>query len=467
MKQWVFANRIKVKTTQRLKQPAQILVIDDDGDVLITAEVVLKQKFKTIHTSSNPNQIPELTSQNQYDLVLLDMNYSVGDSSGKEGLKWLDWLHHNHPNIQVVMITAYGELNLAVEAMKRGAVDFVTKPWQYHEIQETVLSAYKLSQTRQKVDELRSQHSRAEETTEIMGDSPKMEAVKKMISKVSPTEANVLILGENGTGKEVIARAIHKHSKRANKVFVSVDMGALTESLFESELFGHAKGAFTDAKAEREGRFEAADGGTIFLDEISNLSLGMQSKLLSVLQRRSVIRIGENKERPVNVRVLAATNINLTEMVQNGSFREDLLYRLNTIEIELPALRERIGDIQLLSRHFLKQYAAQYGKSGLKFSTDALSSLKEYHWPGNVRELQHAVERAIIMSEGSVIEEEDFLFKPRNNTQFQTDTNNLEELEKKTIQEVIKRCDGNMSKVAKELGIGRTTLYRKMEKYGL
>lgn len=452
-----------------LKEHANILVIDDDEDVLITAEVVLKQKFRTIHTSPDPQMIPELLAKNDYAVVLLDMNYTVGDSSGKEGLKWLDWLHKNHPQVQVVMITAYGELNLAVQAMKRGAVDFVTKPWQYAEIQETVLSAYKLSQTKAKVEEVRSQASvsKTESGRVLVGDSPKMQAVFKMVEKVAPTDANVLILGENGTGKELIAKAIHAQSLRSKSVFVSVDMGSLTENLFESELFGHAKGAFTDAKADREGRFEAANGGTIFLDEIGNLSPTMQSKLLSVLQKQVVVRVGENKERQINVRVLAATNMNLESMVAEGGFREDLLYRLNTIEIELPSLRERPTDIIPLAKYFLNRLASKYGKAGLKLSSEALASLKEYHWPGNVRELEHTIERAIIMAGGSTIEVEDLLLKPRKSAQFEADTTNLEALEKRTIEEVIKRCDGNMSKVAKELGIGRTTLYRKIEKYGL
>ncbi|HEY9116781.1 MAG TPA: sigma-54 dependent transcriptional regulator, partial [Roseivirga sp.] len=326
-----------------MKEPANLLVVDDDEDVLITAEVVLKQKFKVVDTCANPDEIPVRMQKTAYSVVMLDMNYRVGDASGKEGLKWLDWLHQHHPQTQVVMITAYGEVNLAVQAMKRGAVDFVTKPWQYHQIQETILSAYKLSQTKQKAEELRLQNKKVEPShkKDLIGNSPKMEVVKKMISKVAPTEANVLILGENGTGKEIVARSIHEQSNRADQAFVSVDMGSLTESLFESELFGHAKGAFTDAKTDRAGRFEAANKGTIFLDEIGNLSLPMQSKLLSVLQKRTVIRVGDNKERPIDVRVLAATNMPLNEMVKAGTFREDLLYRLNTIEIELPPLRER------------------------------------------------------------------------------------------------------------------------------
>ena len=374
-----------------MKEPANILVVDDDEDVLITAEVVLKQKFKVVDVCANPDEIPYLIQKTAYSVVMLDMNYRVGDASGKEGLKWLDWLHQHHPQTQVVMITAYGEVNLAVQAMKRGAIDFVTKPWQYHQIQETILSAYKLSQTRLKVDELRLQNKKVEHSHKknLIGNSPKMEVVKKMISKVAPTEANVLILGENGTGKEIVARLIHEQSNRADQAFVSVDMGSLTESLFESELFGHTKGAFTDAKTDREGRFEAANKGTIFLDEIGNLSLPMQSKLLSVLQKRTVIRVGDNKERPIDVRVLAATNKPLTEMVKEGTFREDLLYRLNTIEIELPPLRERSADLIDLVKYFLNLLSNKYGKQGIKFSSEAIDTLKTYHWPGNIRELEH------------------------------------------------------------------------------
>ncbi|WP_420384996.1 sigma-54-dependent transcriptional regulator [Roseivirga sp.] len=452
-----------------MKEQANILVVDDDEDVLITAEVVLKQRFKTVDTTSDPNQIPDIITKKEYQIVLLDMNYSVGDSTGKEGLKWLDWLYRHQPQIQVVMITAYGEINLAVEAMKRGAVDFVTKPWQYAEIQETVMKAFQLSRTKEKVEEVRVLNGQKDKnsTVNLIGESPKLKTVLSMISKVAPTDANVLILGENGTGKELVARAIHDQSHRASNIFVTVDMGALTESLFESEIFGHVKGAFTDARSDREGKFEAANGGTLFLDEIGNLSPAMQSKLLSILQRRTVIRVGENKERPIDVRVLAATNMDLESMVKEGSFREDLLYRLNTIEIQLPPLRERIGDIELLSSYFLKKHRRKYDKKTVDLSDRALSALREYHWPGNIRELEHTLERAVIMASGNQIEADDLLLKPRKKSQFESDTTNLEEIEKRTIEEVIRRFDGNMSQVAKELGIGRTTLYRKIEKYGL
>lgn len=454
-----------------MKTPAQILVVDDDEDVLITAEVVLKQKFKTVDCISSPELIKEQLSKTEYDVVLLDMNYQAGDASGKEGLKWLSWIRDNSPRSQVLMITAYGELNLAVEAMKRGAVDFVTKPWQYLDIQEKVDKAFQLGQTKEGANIIQNGKAslNTANTTQsrMIGQSPKMQLVEQMVDKVAPTDANVLILGENGTGKEVTARMIHERSQRMEKAFVHVDMGSLTESLFESELFGHAKGAFTDAISDREGRFEAAHGGTIFLDEIGNLSLPMQSKLLNVLQRRVVTRVGEHKERPIDVRVLAATNADLNEMVNSGAFREDLLYRLNTLEILLPPLRERGKDVLALTDHFIDDLGKRYGKSKATLSKAAQELMLEYHWPGNVRELEHTLERAMIMSSSEVIEASDLLMRSTHQKGNNISTTNLEELEKITIEEVIRQHDGNMSKVAKALGIGRTTLYRKLEKYGL
>lgn len=452
-----------------MKIPATILVVDDDEDVLITAEVVLKQKFKSIHCISNPDEITSAFERMAYEIVLLDMNYSPGDASGKDGLKWLSWIKENSPQTQVMMITAYGELELAVEAMKRGAVDFVTKPWQYAEIQDKVQSAYELGQTKEEVDIIKQGNRSTphkDTSTQLIGDSPKMKALDEVIEKVAPTDANVLILGENGVGKELVARSILERSKRAQAPFVQVDMGALTESLFESELFGHVKGAFTDAKTDREGRFEAANGGTIFLDEIGNLSLPMQAKLLSVLQRRVVSRLGEHQERSIDVRVIAATNANMEEMVAQGTFREDLLYRLNTVELPVPPLRERGKDILTLADYFLVNLAKRYEKTKSGFTQLAKDQLLAYQWPGNVRELAHTIERAVIMSSSDEIDVIDLLMKSTTQHQSKADTTNLEELERRTIEEVIRRCDGNMSKVAKELGIGRTTLYRKIEKYG-
>ena len=451
-----------------MKEPINILVVDDDEDVLITAEVVLKQKFKVVNTLSNPAEIPMTLKALEYQIALLDMNYATGDSSGKEGLKWLSWIYTNYPEIQVIMITAYGEINLAVEAMKLGAVDFVMKPWEYAKIQETVAAAWRLSKNRQQADQKRFALSNQQSSkTEIIGESEKMKRVFEMIRKVAATDANVLILGENGTGKELVAQALHEQSTRSANVFVNVDMGSLSENLFESELFGHKKGAFTDAKEDRIGRFESAHHGTIFLDEIGNLSMAMQFKLLSVLQKKNIIRLGENKERAVDVRVLSATNMPLENMIAEGQFREDLLYRLNTIEIILPALRERGNDLMLLAQHFLKTNAQKYGKEGLSFSLEALKKLKEYRWPGNVRELEHTIERAVIMASNAQISEDDLLLKTSGRLVPKEETTNLEAIEERTIKEVIERCQGNMSHVAKELGIGRTTLYRKLEKYGI
>lgn len=454
-----------------MKTPAQILVVDDDEDVLLTAEVVLKQKFKSVNCIASPNQLKAQFSKNHYDVVLLDMNYQVGNASGKEGLKWLSWIRTYAPHTQVLMITAYGELELAVEAMRRGAVDFVTKPWQYLDIQEKVEKAYQLGQTKEEVDIIKqgkaSLDTAKRARTKIIGNSAKMQLVSQMIAKVAPTDANVLILGENGTGKEVTARTIHEQSQRSHKAFVHVDMGSITESLFESELFGHAKGAFTDAKTDREGRFEVANGGTIFLDEIGNLSLPMQGKLLNVLQRRIVTRVGEHKERPIDVRVLAATNADLSEMVSTGDFREDLLYRLNTLEILLPPLRARSKDVMLLADFFLKALGKRYNKDKIILSTEAQDLLLDYHWPGNVRELEHALERAVIMATGETIQASDLLLRSVPKKSHAHTTTNLEELERITIEEVIRQHNGNMSQVAKALGIGRTTLYRKIEKYGL
>lgn len=451
-----------------MKEPVNILVVDDDEDVLITAEVVLKQKFKVVNTLSNPAEIPMALKAMEYQIALLDMNYATGGSSGKEGLKWLSWIYNHYPEIQVIMITAYGEVNLAVEAMKLGAVDFVMKPWEYAKIQETVAAAWRLSKNRQQADHKRfTLPSQESSKTEIIGESEKMKRVFEMIRKVAATDANVLILGENGTGKELVAQALHEQSNRSTNAFVNVDMGSLSENLFESELFGHKKGAFTDAKEDRIGRFESAHHGTIFLDEIGNLSMAMQSKLLSVLQKKNVIRLGENKERAVDVRVLSATNMPLENMIAEGQFREDLLYRLNTIEITLPPLRDRGNDLMLLAQHFLKINAQKYGKERLSFSPEAIKKLKEYRWPGNVRELEHTIERAVIMASNAQISGDDLLLKTSGRLVPKEETTNLEAIEKRTIKEVIERCHGNMSHVAKELGIGRTTLYRKLEKYGL
>ena len=454
------------------KEQGRILIVDDDEDILLTGEIVLKQKFTQIKTVNHPEKVKALAAKEPFDVMLLDMNYKTGDNSGKEGLQWIGKFTKQYPETKIVVITAYGDVNIAVEAMKQGAIDFVTKPWEYEKIQATTMNALRLSKSQREVAYLKDKQQGLQETLaptaiDLIGSSAAMKRIYKTIEKVARTDANVLILGENGTGKGMIARAIHAQSPRAGEVFMPVDLGSLSESLFESELFGHKKGAFTDAREDRMGRFEAADGGTIFLDEIGNLSGAMQSKLLTVLQNEEVIRIGENKARKYNARVIAATNANLNKLIEEGGFREDLYYRLNTIEIEIPPLRERAEDIPELVRFFLARYGKKYQTPGLKISDGALKKMMGYRWPGNIRELEHALERAIIMAESDTLTADDFLLKKGGSATEGPATTNLEELEEITIRKVVDKHQGNMSKVAKELGIGRTTLYRKLEKYGI
>ena len=454
------------------KEQAKVLVVDDDADILLTGEIVLKQRFTVVKTASHPQEMIELLKKDAYDVVLLDMNYKTGDNSGEEGLKWIEKLTKQHPETKVIVITAYGDVNIAVEAMKRGAIDFVTKPWEYEKIQASVMNALRLAKSQKEVAYLKTKQQVLKDSIaalpiDLIGSSEQMRKIFKTIEKVARTDANVLILGENGTGKGMVARAIHAQSPRSGEVFMPVDLGSLSESLFESELFGHKKGAFTDAREDRLGRFESADGGTIFLDEIGNLSATMQSKLLTVLQNEEVIRVGENEPRKFNTRIIAATNVSLAEMIQKGDFREDLYYRLNTIEIEVPPLRERSGDIPELVRFFLNKYGKKYHRAEINISDAALNKIVSYHWPGNIRELEHALERAIIMSESDILGSDDFLLRKGGAGSEAPATTNLEQLEELTIRKVVDKHQGNMSKVAKELGIGRTTLYRKLEKYGI
>ena len=454
------------------KEPGRILIVDDDDDILLTGEIVLKQKFTQIKTASHPEQVRALAEKEPFDVILLDMNYTTGDNSGKDGLHWIEKLTKHYPESKIVVITAYGDVNIAVEAMKRGAIDFVTKPWEYEKIQATVMSALRLAKSQKEVAYLKTKQKGLQESIQpssidLIGTSPRMQRIFKTIEKVAKTDANVLILGENGTGKGMVARAIHNRSPRAGEVFMPVDLGSLSESLFESELFGHKKGAFTDAREDRVGRFESADGGSIFLDEIGNLSAAMQSKLLTVIQQEEIVRLGENKARKYDARIIAATNADLNSMIEGGDFREDLYYRLNTIEIEIPPLRERAEDIPELIRHFLARYGKKYQRTGLNISEGGLKKMMAYHWPGNIRELEHALERAIIMAESDRLTADDFLLRKGGAGQNAPSTTNLEELEEITIRKVVDKHQGNMSKVAKELGIGRTTLYRKLEKYGI
>lgn len=454
------------------KVKANILIIDDDPDVRHTARIVLKSQFSDIQVEGNPQQISYLINHNDYDVILLDMNYTAGVTSGKEGLFWLKSILDKKPEQQVIMITAYGDIKLAVEAMKIGASDFVVKPWENEKLQATVYAAYNHSQSKQELEQLKSHQSGlnkmlASPDADIIGNSPAMRKIFKLVEKVAPTDANILISGENGTGKELIAKAIHHKSDRKDNVFIKVDLGAVSESLFESELFGHRKGAFTDAKEDRTGRFELANKGSLFLDEIGNLSLPMQAKLLTAIQSKEIVRLGDNVTIPIDCRIIAATNSHLDEMVQEKLFRQDLLYRLNTVEVRLPSLRERTEDIELLSEYYLGFFAKKYRKSNLKISSSLSKFLSSYPWPGNIRELQHAVERAVIMTENTVLEREDFLLDEKPARGIATDNYKLDEMEKVAIEQAIRKHQGNMSKAAKELGLGRTTIYRKIEKYGI
>ena len=450
----------------------KILVIDDDKDILLSTKMVLKKEFKDIKTVTNPDDIGPFIEKKIFDVILLDMNFSTGVTSGKEGLKWLKQILNIDPNAVVVMMTAYGDINLAIDSMKIGAVDFVVKPWDNKKLLATILSAFNLSKSKQEIQQLKSKQETLvkdidQSYSEIIGKSENMLELFDIIDKVANTDANILILGENGTGKEVIARAIHRKSKQANNLFIPVDLGAITETLFESELFGHCKGAFTDAKEDRAGRFEIADQGTLFLDEIGNLSLPLQSKLLTAIQRKEITRVGSSKPIPVNIRLVCATNMPLKEMVDKNEFRQDLYFRINTVEIHIPPLRERLEDIPLLSNHFLDIYRKKYKKSEMKISEDAIKKLKKYSWPGNIRELQHIIERTVIMSNSKQLTSNDFVLNISESNSLNLNNLNLEELEKQTIEKALKKFNFNVSAAAKELGLGRTTMYRKMTKYGL
>lgn len=455
------------------QEGGKILMIDDDEDVLLAAKMLLKKQGHHVIIEKNPNKIPFLLNNDSYDVILLDMNFSKDITSGKEGFHWLEQILQRDPHAVVILITAFGDVEMAVRALKQGATDFILKPWQNEKLIATISTAIKLKQSYNEVDKLKKAKEMLEEQIgrpfgEIIGKSPSIQQVFTVIEKVAATDANVLILGENGTGKELIARAIHQRSLRKNKSFVSVDMGAITETLFESELFGHKKGAFTDAREDRPGRFELANGGTLFLDEIGNLSMSLQSKLLSALQSRQVTRVGSNQSITVDIRVICATNMPLHKMVQEGTFRQDLLYRINTVEIQVPPLCERVDDIPPLAQHYLAYYAKKYHKRVSTISDEAMDKLKRYAWPGNIRELQHAIERAVIMTDSDSLQESDFLLsRSLNSTPSPSATLNLDEVEKTAISKALQLHSGNISKAAEELGLTRASLYRRMEKYGL
>lgn len=455
------------------KQEGRLLIVDDDPDVLITARMLLKQHGFNVTTQSNPGMIPDMLARESFDVILLDMNFSKSEHEGREGLHWLSQILGQDELAVVILMTAYGEVELAVQAIKQGAIDFVLKPWKNEKLLATILSALQLRKSKLEVEKLRNTQQRLSSDLhlqygDLIGNAPAMEQLYEMIGKVAPTDANVLILGENGTGKELVARALHARSMRSKEVFISVDLGAISESLFESELFGHVKGAFTDAKEEKPGRFELASGGTIFLDEIGNLSLPLQAKLLTVLQSRKVRRVGSNQEKTLDIRLICATNMALYDMVHENTFRQDLLYRINTVEISVPALRERAEDIPLLLTHFLNLYARKYKKPAPIVESSVLSRLKKYEWPGNIRELQHAVERAVILTNDPVVSSADvFLGQMRRLPVKLEKPLSLDEVECQYLRVMIDKNGGNLSKVAKELGMTRPALYRRIHKYGL
>lgn len=456
-----------------MNNKGKILLVDDDKDVLFTARTLLKNEYGEIVTLDSPGRLEEIVRNKDFDIIVLDMNFAPGNISGEEGLKWLKKMLEIKPDSYVVMSTAYGDIDLAVESMKAGAVDFIVKPWQKERLITTLRNVSDLRRARLEVDLLRSKQKLLTNDiersfSEIISISPVMDNIFITIRKVAVTDANVLILGENGTGKELVAREIHRQSPRAHCDFVSIDMGAITASLFESELFGHERGAFTDAKDQRAGRFEIAAGGTIFLDEIGNLPKELQSKLLSVIQRKRITRVGSNREIPVDFRLICATNSPIFDLAAKNEFREDLLYRINTVSISLPPLRERKDDIPLLADHFLKIYQKKYNKKSIRISKETHASLKKYSWPGNIRELQHSIERAIILSDGSTLRPSDFnMLFTRSEHSFPSSAISIRDIEKETIKKALLTYEGNITKIAGELGFGRSTLYRKMKKYGL
>jgi DNA-binding NtrC family response regulator len=450
----------------------KLLIVDDNKSILSALEILLQDDFEEVKTIVSPNQLPSLIETGDYDLVLLDMNFSAGVNTGNEGLYWLSRILELRPDMEVLLFTAYGDVELAVKALKKGAADFILKPWDNEKMRTTLRNVYKLQQSKKEIKKLRQKESalRSEINRDknfIIAQSHQMREILNLVRKVAKTEANVLITGDNGTGKELIARELHRHSKRANEIMVSVDMGAISETLFESELFGHKKGSFTDAREDRTGKIENANGGTLFLDEIGNLPVQLQPKLLTAIQNRSVTPIGSNKPVPVDIRLVCATNQNLDEMVADGSFREDLLYRINTIHIEIPPLRERKEDITAIADYFLKIYCNKYRKNCAKISESGLKKLQNYQWPGNVRELQHTIEKAVILSDKNELTPDDFFFKPVTQSMGDIFEGTIEEMEQKMISKMIQKSGSNLSAAAEQLGITRQTLYNKMKKYNL
>lgn len=447
---------------------ASILVIDDDQDVLTAVRLLLKTEVKNVVTEKNPQNLRWLLSKDAYDVILLDMNFTSSINTGNEGIFWLNEIRKIRTDVSVIMITAYGDIDLAVRSLKEGATDFVIKPWHNEKLLSTIKESLKKKES--KTAALNQPGTDSVIGKELIGESDVMQEIFLKIEKIAPTDANILILGENGTGKDLIAKAIHQHSMRSDKAFIKVDVGALTESLFESELFGHKKGAFTDAREDRMGRFEMANGGTLFLDEIGNISLHQQAKLLSVLQNRQISRIGSNEIIPIDIRLICATNVSLSELANENRFRKDLIYRINTVEIIMPPLRRRGNDIVLLAKHFAKLYSNKYMKLAPEFDKKALEKLSGYNFPGNVRELQYTIERAVIMADEDVLETKDLIFSPIEMPSVSDNEPTelkLSAIEKNTILKVIEKHNGNITKAAKELGLTRTALYRRLSKYDI
>ena len=449
-----------------IKKQGTILIVDDNRNILTTVRMLLEPVFANIITIANPNSIPAKLREEHPDVVLLDMNFSSGINSGNEGLFWLREIKSLSPKTEVVLFTAYADIQLAVTGIKEGAADFIVKPFDNGKMINTLLEARDKNKAADKAaGKLGGKNAQG---MMYWGESEVMTDLRHVVEKVAATDANILITGENGTGKELLANEIHRLSTRSGKKMLPVDMGAISETLFESELFGHVKGAFTDAKVDKPGKFELADGSTIFLDEIGNLSYSLQAKLLTALQRRSIVRVGDSTQIPVDVRLVCATNRNLQQMVNDGEFREDLLYRINTIHLKLPALRQRKADIVPLANRFLRQYGDIYNKTNLRFSYEAEKKLTSLPWYGNIRELQHAIEKAVILSDGGMISAEDI--DGGNQTRREKpleEVQTLDEMESRMIEKTIKECEGNLSVVAARLGISRQTLYNKIKRYGL
>ena len=453
-----------------LLKNARILAIDDDQDILVAVKMLLRPEVKEIITEKNPEKIPSLLAQNQFDLILLDMNYKSSLNTGNEGIFWLRKIREINKTIAVIMITAYGDIDLAVRSVKEGANDFVLKPWRNEKLLEAIATSYEASAMKNG-KAIKPQTSNLNAQTSLLGESEAMQDVLYKIEKIAPTDANILILGENGTGKTEVAKLIHQKSLRNKNAFIHADLGSLTESLFESELFGHKKGAFTDAREDRAGRFEAANTGTLFLDEIGNISLPQQAKLLTVLQNREVIRLGTNSPISIDIRLISATNAPIKEMASQNQYRKDLIYRLNTIEVTLPPLRARGDDVIVLGEYFMKMYAEKYRKTLFGMEEKAKEKIRKYGFPGNIRELQHSIERAVIMSDNQELTAGDLDLNSSIESPVmmsaEPSTLRIDDLEKSTILKAIERHDGNITKAARELGLTRTALYRRLGKYDI